>query len=105
MAKSDEPVDATTYLDKAPTVLQARFAGWIKDEVGYNPATAKTKAEAFEEGVRLATATRMVFQASDFNREANAAQQAANAKARAAAKAAKEAEEAEEEEAPVKPAK
>jgi hypothetical protein len=105
MAQSTDP---KTYLDKAPTALQRRFADYIVSEVGYNPATAKSKQEAFEEGVRIATATRMVFQASTFNREGRAeeianrpakapktpklAKTAAPAKAAKAAKAAPAAE-------------
>jgi hypothetical protein len=77
MAK--EQSDVSTYLTKPATTLQSRFAEYIKTEVGYDPATAKTKAEAFAEGVRLATATRMIFQASDFNREATAAERSAKA--------------------------
>lgn len=95
MSEEKQPNDPTVYLTKPATKLQERFAIWIKEEVGYNPATAKTKDEAFLEGVRIATATRMVFQASDFNRAANAE-----------AKAAREAEAGEPAEAPTpKPAK
>lgn len=73
--KTEEERDLTAYLDKKPTDLQERFAEWLMDEdiVGYDPAKAKTKEEAFREGVRLATAMRMVFQASPENQEANAA--------------------------------
>jgi hypothetical protein len=101
MAKQGEEVDPTIYLDKAPSALQSRFAEWIQNEVGYNPAAAKTKLEAFQEGVRIATATRMVFQASPFNREANALAAAERAEARALAE--REAAEAETA-APVKKA-
>jgi hypothetical protein len=98
MPKTETPeVDPTIYLEKGPTALQERFATWIKDEVGYNPSAAKTKAEAFEEGVRIATATRMVFQASAYNR-------AANEEARKAREAA-EAQEIEEAPAPAPKAK
>lgn len=62
------PLAPADYLNKPATPLHDRFGIWIKEEVGYNPSTAKTKEEAFQAGVRLATATRMVFQASDFNR-------------------------------------
>ncbi len=71
--------DPAAYLEKPATALQERFAEWIKAEVGYDPSAAKSKAEAFAEGVRLATATRMVFQASDSNREANSEARKANA--------------------------
>lgn len=71
MAK--EEVDLTAYLTKAPTSLQERYADWLLDEtiVGYDPSKAKTKEEAFREGVRLATAMRMIFQASPENKAAN----------------------------------
>lgn len=78
-------VDPSIYLEKAATPLQNRFSTWIQEEVGYNPNTAKTKAEAFAEGVRIATATRMVFQASDFNRAETAKERAAREAAAAAA--------------------
>ena len=79
-------------LGKAPTSLQARFAEWLMgDEVGYSPASAKTKQEAFEEGVRLAVALRIPFQASDFNREATAVEREAKAAERIEREAAKEA--------------
>jgi hypothetical protein len=97
MADEKEPVDPTNYLDKPPTALQERFAVWIKEEVGYNPAAAKTKEEAFQNGVRIATATRMVFQASDFNRAANEEARLQREAERAEAEA-----EAEEAPAPVK---
>ncbi len=100
MAK-DEPVDPTTYADKPATALQARFGEWIQTEVGYDPSKAKTKLEAFLEGVRIATATRMVFQASDFNRAANAESRAANEARRKEAEAAR----ATEAEAEPKPAR
>lgn len=90
--------DLTTYADKAPTDLQSRFAEWIPDQTGYNPNSAKTKAEAFNAGVRLATALRMIFQASPEN-------QAALEEARtAAAQRASEKASAEEKPAPAKKA-
>lgn len=80
MAKTEEKeVNLTGYLNKKPTDLQERFADWLLEEdiVGYDPAKAKTKEEAFREGVRLATAMRMIFQASPENRAANAERKAA----------------------------
>ncbi len=74
MAKTEETeVDLKGYLTKPATSLQDRFADWLMDEdiVGYDPSGAKTKEAAFREGVRLATAMRMVFQASPENRAAN----------------------------------
>lgn len=65
--------DYTYALGKEATSLQRRFADFIiSDEVGYSPASAKTKEEAFREGVRMAVALRIPFQASTTNREATA---------------------------------
>jgi outer membrane biosynthesis protein TonB len=81
--EENEVIDFTDYAGKSATALQARFAEWLMGEqVGYDPAKAKTKSEAFAEGVRLAVALRIPFQASPFNREANAASRAEAAKAR-----------------------
>jgi outer membrane biosynthesis protein TonB len=89
----EKEVDLTAYLNKPATDLQERFAEWLMDGdiVGYDPNSAKNKTEAFKEGVRLATAMRMVFQASPENKAANAERKAARG--------------AEEEEAPAKPVK
>ncbi len=63
--------DYTYQNGQPPTALQARFAEWLmSDAVGYSPAAAKTKQEAFEEGVRLAVALRIPYQASGHNRRA-----------------------------------
>jgi hypothetical protein len=59
-------VDFQAYKEKAATDLQERFAGWIIDKLELTFGTKKEQA-AFEEGVRLATALRMVFQASPEN--------------------------------------
>jgi hypothetical protein len=93
------------YLDKPATPLHDRFGVWIKEEVGYNPSTAKTKEEAFQAGVRLATATRMVFQASDFNRSETAKLRAARESEVAAAASAPKAAPAPKATAPAKAAK
>lgn len=69
MARETAEMDLEVYLTKAATDLQERFADWLKDTVGYDPSKAKTKDEAFNEGVRLATALRMAFQRSDENQE------------------------------------
>jgi hypothetical protein len=95
-----EEMDYTTVLGKSPTSLQARMAEWIRsEEVGYDPNAAKSKMEAFNEGVRIAVAHRMNYQASTHNKEATAIEREERAaeKARAtaereAAKAAKAAE-------------
>jgi len=69
VARDVSEVDLSSYLDKTPTDLQERFAAWLKDAVGFDPSRAKTKEDAFNEGVRLATAMRMIFQASAENQE------------------------------------
>lgn len=69
MARETAEMDLEVYLTKAATDLQERFADWLKGTVGYDPSKAKTKDEAFNEGVRLATALRMAFQRSDENQE------------------------------------
>ena len=89
MAKETAEMDLEVYLTKEPTDLQERFADWLKGAVGYDPTKAKTKDEAFSEGVRLATALRMAFQRSDENQEVlNARREAAEtAEAKPATKA------------------
>jgi hypothetical protein len=67
-AAETEP-DYTAYANKPPTDLQERFAAWIPEVTEYDPSSAKTKQEAFEEGVRLGTALRMEFQRSPENQE------------------------------------
>lgn len=62
--------DYSEYRDKPPTPLQERFDDWIIEKTGYNPATAKTKQQAFEDGVRLSVYLRIPFQASPENRAA-----------------------------------
>lgn len=75
------------YLGKEPTDVQARMAEWLTETVGYEPTKAKTKQEAFEEGVRLAVALRMDFQRSEENQEV-LKERRAEAKAAKAKKAA-----------------
>jgi hypothetical protein len=75
--------DLTVYAEKAPTDLQTRFAEWIPDQTGYNPNAAKSKVEAFNAGVKLATALRMVFQASPENQAALAESKARAEQAKA----------------------
>jgi hypothetical protein len=70
--------DLTTYADKAPTLLQERFADWLIEQVGVNFATQKEMA-SFREGVRLSTALRMRYQASDENKAANEEERAQRA--------------------------
>lgn len=111
--------DYTAYADKPPTDLQKRFSDWIVEKTGYEPEDM----DSFSEGVRLATALRMAFQASPENQEAlanrreevSAAKQAKADKPKGKAKAAKvakvtkdteddadvDAEESEEDDAPV----
>jgi hypothetical protein len=89
--------DFAAIVAKPPTALQEHFHTWVLEKTEYDPAKAKTKAEAFAEGIRIGTALRGVHQASPENQErlaeAKAAREAAAAvaepkPAKAAAKAA-----------------
>lgn len=82
---ASNPKDFTKYADKAPSDLQSRMATWILDVTGYEP----DDLDSFNEGVRLAVALRMAFQASPENqavlekrREEAAAKKAAPPKKR-----------------------
>jgi hypothetical protein len=79
-------VDYTIYKDKAPTKLQARFPDWLIEKVGVTFGTKKEE-QAFREGVRLATALRMEFQASPENRAATEQERAERAASKATAPA------------------
>lgn len=76
-------VDYTGYATKPPTSLQARFPDWLFEKTGITFGTVKEE-KAFREGVRLATALRMEFQASPENREATAKERAERAEAKSA---------------------
>jgi hypothetical protein len=108
MAKAADGPDYAKYADKPATDLQVRFGEWIQDKVGIEFGTKK-ELEAFNEGVRLATALRMPFQRSDENQsvlEKRRGGEEEEAPARPAKKATKKARRAAaEEEAPAKPAK
>lgn len=114
-AAREAELDYSGYKDKAPSDLQERFADWIVDKVGVAFGTKKEEA-AFNEGVRLAVALRMKFQASPENQDAIAeraverakeeAEAAATVPAKKAVKKAAPAADAEPEEQPVRrPAK
>lgn len=65
-----EGKDYSSYIEKAATPTQERMIEWLQsDDVGYDPTTAKTKADAFYMGAKLVFALRMEFQRSDFNQE------------------------------------
>lgn len=59
------------YLEKEPTTLQVRFVDWIVEKTGIDIEQYDVEM-AFSEGVRLGTALRMIYQASDENKAANA---------------------------------
>jgi hypothetical protein len=98
-ANYEEP-DFKHYVEKPATATQEHFHDWVLDKTGYDPATAKTKAAAFEAGIRIGTSLRGLHQASPENQERLAEQRAASADA----KAAKEAEAANAAAAPAKAA-
>lgn len=75
--------DFSVYLEKAPTATQEHFHEWILDKTGLDPATFKTKALAFAEGVRIGTALRGIHQASPENQERLAEAREASAAAKA----------------------
>lgn len=82
-------IDYEAYKTKAPTDLQERFVPWLTDKVGIDPnSDFKSKAHAFAEGVRLAVALRIPFQASDENRAATEQARANREQARAQRQAA-----------------
>lgn len=72
MAKANKEAvesDYTAYVDRPASTMQAHFLDWLLEKTEYDPATAKTKAAAFEAGVRLGTALRGAHQASPENQE------------------------------------
>jgi hypothetical protein len=69
--------DLTVYANKVPTTMQARFADWLLEETTYDPASAKTKEQAFRMGVALGAFLRPTYQASDANQAARAESRAA----------------------------
>lgn len=116
MAKTEEAErDYTAAVDKPISELQQHLHDWLLDKTEYDPAKAKTKAEAFLMGVKLTVQLRMQHQASPENQERQAAAEAAReereaakaekpkgkSKPKAKAEEAEEVEEAEE----AKPAK
>lgn len=103
-----EPItDLSVYKDKPATPMQESFADWIVDEVGIVYGTQK-ELDAFRNGVRLAKALIMRYQASDASKEASAEIKAERDAARAQReqeRAAAAAEATEAEAAPAAPAK
>lgn len=65
-----EPMTFEDYLAKPATSTQQRFADWLQGTVGYSPAGARTKADAFLDGVRLAVGMRILFQNSEESQKA-----------------------------------
>ena len=71
--------------EKPATDLQARFVPWLVEKTGYDPSNSSPE-EAFAEGVKLAVALRMTFQASDENKQATQDRRASKAAATPAQK-------------------
>lgn len=59
--------DYTPYKDKEATQLHKEFAAWVVEKTGYDPAAAKSKAQAYLDGIRLGATLRMSHQASPEN--------------------------------------
>lgn len=106
MAEETAERDLTVYKDKAPTDQQTHFWEWIEEQTGYNPDAAKSKRDAFQNGVRLAKALVMVHQASPEWRAYREELLAAKAREKAAAEAevARPAKKAAKKAAPAAPA-
>lgn len=117
MAKQMTDEQILAYKDKATTPVQERFSDWLIEKLELEFATPKAEA-AFREATRLATALRMIFQASPENQDARAeakaereeatetkAETKANKKSAKAAKPAKDEDDDAEEAKPAKPAK
>lgn len=96
---SDEEILA--YKHKEVTPVQERFADWLVEKLDIDFPNSKAEA-AFREAVRLATALRMIFQASSENQEARTESRSERqeAKASKASRAAATPPEEPEEEAP-----
>lgn len=97
VTRESKTKDFASYKDKPATELQQELAAWICEKTGYDPATAKSKQQAFLDGIRLGASLRMEHQASPENqasilRRRKAAEERAIAKS-AALPAAKEAPE------------
>lgn len=107
MAKqmSDEAIAA--YKEKEPTAVQTRYADWLIEKLSLDFKTPKDET-LFRESVRLATALRMIFQASPENQGVRAETRAEREEA-AANKPAKKSKaaktETDEDETDSKPAK
>lgn len=71
MAKKYSDEEILAYKTKAATPVQERYADWLKEKLQLEFASPKAEA-AFDEAVRISTALRMIFQASDENQEARA---------------------------------
>lgn len=78
--------DFKHYVEKPATATQEHFHEWVLQKTGYDPATAKTKAAAFEAGIRIGTSLRGLHQASPENQDRLAEQREAS-RAAAAEKA------------------
>lgn len=75
MPKS-ETKDFAAYVEKTPTPTQQHFVDWVQEVTGYDPAKARTKADAFAMGARLCFVLRMDHQRSEENQERLAAARA-----------------------------
>jgi hypothetical protein len=65
-------MDLPSYANKPITALQKSFADWVIEKTGYDPQNAKTKRDAYYDGIRLGAQLRMAHQASPENQAARA---------------------------------
>jgi hypothetical protein len=87
----EQDQDLTKYADKPGTPMHDAFVEWMLDETGYDPNSAKTKADAFARGVILGAYLRPTYQRSEANHDRRTEPAPKPVKAAKTAKAAPEA--------------
>ena len=79
MAQTLSDAQIAAYKKKEATAVQTRYADWLIEKLELEFPNPKAEA-AFREAVRIATALRMIFQASPENQGARAESRTAEAK-------------------------
>lgn len=93
-AEAQAEKDFTEYAEKPATDLHKRLAAWVVEKTEYDPSGAKSKAEAFLDGIRLCKFLQMEFQSSPENQAVLEERRLEKANAKAEAKEAKKAKKA-----------
>lgn len=102
MARQLTDEEILEYKNKEATTVQERYADWLIEKLQLEFPNPKSEA-AFREAVRLATALRMIFQASPENQEARENARSEREEAPAPAKPAKAAKAAKAQPAAAEP--